>query len=120
LERIGRVVYRLQLPAESQSHPVFHISQLKEFRPDFSLVFSTLPVSTDFSVVNLMPETILEWRLVKKDNAAAPQVRVKWQGLPEEASTWEDWYVLLHQFPMVSSYIQVVSQAAGSVTPGQE
>jgi hypothetical protein len=37
-----------------------------------------------------MLEVILERRLVKKGNAATPQVRVKWLGLPEEASTWED------------------------------
>jgi hypothetical protein len=83
LERIRRVAYRLQLPAESQIHPVFHVSQLKDFRPDFTPIFSTLPVSTDFSVVNLTPELILERRLVKKGNAATPRVRVKWQGLPE-------------------------------------
>jgi hypothetical protein len=77
MERIGSVAYQLQLPDGSQIHPMFHVSQLKAFRPDFSPVFSTLHVSTDFSVVNLMPEAILERRLVKKGNAAAPQVWVK-------------------------------------------
>jgi hypothetical protein len=103
LERIGIDAYQLQLPADSQIHPVFHVSQLKEFKLDFTPVFSKLPVSTDFSVINLLPELILKRRLVKKGNAAMPKVRVKWQGLPEEAFTWDDWYVLLHQFPMVSS-----------------
>jgi hypothetical protein len=56
---------------------------------------------------------------VKKGTAATPQVHVKWQGLPEEASTWEDWYVLLHRFLMVPSCRQADSQAGGGVTPGQ-
>jgi hypothetical protein len=54
-----------------------------------------------------MPELILERRLVKKGNAATPQV-----------STWEDWYVLLHRFLMVSSCGQADSQAGGGVKPG--
>jgi hypothetical protein len=47
LERILKVAYKLELLSDSNIHPVFHISQLKPFRPDHTSVFSMLPVTTD-------------------------------------------------------------------------
>jgi hypothetical protein len=47
LERVG--LDKLDLLAGSQVHPMFHISQLKEFIPDYKPVFSELLVQVDFS-----------------------------------------------------------------------
>lgn len=70
LEKIGAVAYRLNLPEESKVHPVFHISQLKEFHPDYTPVFSKLLVLTDLQAANATPAAILERRLVRKGNNA--------------------------------------------------
>lgn len=119
LQRIGKAAYKLELPENSMIHPVFHVSQLKPYTPDFTPVFSELPTLPDLSQKDLQPEAILERRLVKKGNTAIPQVRVKWQGIAEDSSTWEDWYVLTTRFPQVTAWGQADSPGGGGVTPAR-
>jgi hypothetical protein len=99
LQKIGRVAYRLQLPEESQIHPVFHVSQLKPYTPDYRPVYSELSLITDLTTVDTELERILDRRLVKKENEAVPQVQVKWTHFPAASATWEDYNVLKARFP---------------------
>jgi hypothetical protein len=87
LERIGRVAYRLELPAASKIHNVFHVSQLKDYRPDYTPVFHDLPTMPQLDSVDTEPEAILDRRMIKKGNQAIVQVLIKWKNLPEETAT---------------------------------
>ncbi|KAJ1276651.1 hypothetical protein BS78_05G230700, partial [Paspalum vaginatum] len=99
LERIGQTAYHLELPADAMIHPVFHVSQLKPFTPNYTPVYHDLPQVVDLDQYPLQPEVVLQRRFIKKGNAAVPQVLVKWTNLPADAATWEDYYVVKKQFP---------------------
>jgi hypothetical protein len=76
------VAYRLQLLGGSLIHPMFHVSQLKLFTPNHTLVFTKLPNTPLLDTTEVSPEKILERRLVKRCNEAITQVLVEWLGLP--------------------------------------
>jgi len=117
-EKIGTVAYRLALPVDSKIHDVFHVSQLKPFTANYSPIYSYVNRIVHLDTVTLQPEKILERRLVKKGNAAIPQVLVKWSHLPADSATWEDLYVLRQRFPTSAACGQAVSPAGGGVTRG--
>lgn len=110
VEKIGPAAYKLDLPADCLIHPVFHVSQLKEFTPDHTPVFSSLPAIPTLDCAQLEPEKILDRRLTKKGNTAITQVLIKWHKLPEDMATWEDYYVLKTMFPSAAAWGHAASQ----------
>lgn len=118
MERIGAVAYKLALPAGSLIHPVFHVSQLKPYTPNYTPVFQELPKMLDLSARALEPEAILERRLVKKGNHAIPQVLVKWHHIPVAAATWEDYHMVKTRFPDAVAWGQATLPAGEDVMTG--
>lgn len=118
LERIGVAAYRLDLPASSTVHPVFHVSQLKAQVPDHTPVYTSLPSPVVLDAADVVPEAILERRLVKRGNAAHVQVLLKWSLLPADHATWEDYHVVKTRFPDAPAWGQAETPAGGTVMTG--
>lgn len=120
LAKIGSAAYKLELPDSAQVHPVFHVSQLKPYHPSYTPVFTTLPPLVDLTKTDIVPEEIIDRRLVRKGNQAVPQVLIRWSGVPVEAATWEDYYVVKHRFPEALAWGQADIGARGTVIPGKD
>jgi hypothetical protein len=118
LECIGAVAYRLQLPAAAKIHDVFHISQLKPFTPSYVPVFSELPLIPNLQAATPVPMEIVDRRLVRKGNAAIPQILVRWAHMPDTCTTWEDYYVLKNRYPAAALW-ETELQAGASSEEGE-
>jgi hypothetical protein len=118
LDRIGQIAYRIQLLVGSQVHLVFHVSQLKPFTPDFTLVFSELPSAPQLDLLELELELILDRLLSKKGNAVVTQILIKWTSLPNDLATWEDYEVVKHRYPTAAAWGHAASQGGSDVMTG--
>ncbi|KAL4555815.1 hypothetical protein LXL04_038443 [Taraxacum kok-saghyz] len=96
LERIGPVAYRLQLPASSKVHPVFHVSLLKQ---------SHLQVESDEFpdewVSDLNPSTALPSKILQRRQSGdnKTQVLIQWTNQDIDTATWEDEQDMQIRFP---------------------
>ncbi|CAA7022313.1 unnamed protein product [Microthlaspi erraticum] len=97
IDKCGAVAYKLQLPASSKIHPVFHVSQLKLQVGPFQV--STQLPSIVRDVLVKEPEEILERKMVNRQGQAATMVLVKWTNQPVEEATLEFLYDLQKSYP---------------------
>jgi hypothetical protein len=80
LSKIGPVAYKLELPASSSIHPVFHVSQLKKVLPSSHQVSDIIPVPDDCWQ---FPEQVLAKKMVFRGTSSTQQVLIKWSGWPD-------------------------------------
>jgi Integrase zinc binding domain len=66
IEKIGKMAYKLNLPAGSQVHPVFHVSQLKERVGTGTIVNAQLPIVGSQGKLKVEPVAVLDRRIIKK------------------------------------------------------
>ena len=90
LQNIGTMAYKLELPASSRVHPIFHFSCLKKVIGDKIPVQTILPELDEEAKIILEPETIIDTRIRQLSNRSISEYLIKWRKLPAEDSTWED------------------------------
>ena len=90
LQKIGTMAYKLELPASSRVHPVFHVSCLKKVIGNKIPVQTILPELDEEGKIILDPEVITETRICQLRNRSISEYLIKWKNLPAEDSTWED------------------------------
>jgi hypothetical protein len=105
------VPYKLELPAHAKKYPIFHVSQLKSFTPNYTSVFAELPQLVELDRMDVEPAAIVDRRMVKKGNHSVPQVLIRWTHLPQEATTWEDYLAVKQRFPKALTWGQASSEA---------
>ncbi|EXB99396.1 hypothetical protein L484_016372 [Morus notabilis] len=98
-ERIGQVAYCLDLPASAKIHPVFHVSQLKQFGGQ-QYKGQPLPkqLTTEMELV-VNPAAVLDSRTILVRGRHVDEVLIHWEGLPSWDATWEPVAVIRDQFP---------------------
>ena len=98
VEKVGAVAYKLELPAGSQVHPVFHVSQLKLCKGSTNMM-GILPHCGPDGLLTAEPIAILDRKLAKVNNKRVVYVLVKWTNHNDEDATWECYSDLLQRFP---------------------
>ncbi|XP_070672116.1 uncharacterized protein [Malus domestica] len=88
-ERVGEVVYRLELPPElSKVHDVFHVSMLRHYVSDPSHVIPPQPseINPDLTY-DKEPVTLLDWKDKELRNKTVRLVKVLWKNHSVEEAT---------------------------------
>jgi hypothetical protein len=103
LSKVGRVAYKLQLPASAKIHDVFHVNQLKKHLGPAAVPNPLLPLVTPDGKIKTYPLTILQHRQIARSageyDIAVPQWLIHWENLSEEEATWEDAAFIQATFP---------------------
>jgi hypothetical protein len=114
LQKIGTMAYKLELPASSRVHPVFHVSCLKKVIGDKIPVQTILPELDEEGKIILEPETITNTRIRQLRNRSISEYLIKWRKLPAEDSTWEDESFIQKHPKLLKRCGQHLSQGEGA------
>ncbi|KAH7307048.1 hypothetical protein KP509_22G043700 [Ceratopteris richardii] len=101
LKRIGKMAYQLQLPENSQIHPVFHVSRLKKRLGESDNLIPNSDVVEPICVQSIPHEleSILHTREKQTRSHLYKECLVKWKDSSEDSATWERVSTLQRWFP---------------------
>ena len=114
LKQVSATSYRVELPANVRTHPVFHASRLKPFT-----VSARFPhrraTRMDPVIIDGTPEYHVEQILKKRKHYSKFQYLVKWSGYPLSDASWEPAQVIKEDLPeMVEEFER--DHVSGAVT----
>lgn len=96
LKKIGAVSYKLEFPAESKIHPVFHVSLLKKkVSSRHPIQGELLAIVMDTGTISPIPQAVLDQRQRKNED----EILIHWKGLSPAEATWENLAAMQKQFP---------------------
>ncbi|XP_070017273.1 uncharacterized protein [Nicotiana sylvestris] len=101
IQRIGQVVYRLELPPEmSLVHPMFHVSMLKKVVGDPNLIvsFMSIEVNEELSYEEILI-AILDKQVRTLRNTEIACMKVLWRNQYVEEATWEAGEEMKRKYP---------------------
>ena len=113
LERIGKVAYRLQLPAGARIHDVFHVGLVKPFRGEPQAATPALLRTSDGRLLP-GPAKVLRAQLRR----GVWYLLIQWEGLPEEDATWEQRDEFSQHYPDFQLEDELFAQAGRDVMTG--
>ncbi|GKF52068.1 ty3-gypsy retrotransposon protein, partial [Tanacetum coccineum] len=117
MERIGKVAYRLPLPATSKIHSVFHVSILKAFLGNGSKVVAGLPEEFRDGQPVKQPLAACAVREVLQNEEHVRQIMVQWVGGSPEEATWEWLSMFQNAYPRYNLEDKVVFEERENVMP---
>ena len=89
LQTVGKVAYKLQLPANSHIHPVLHVSQLKKALPPNTSLSTDDELRFLYMLEDLPPSQVLDQRLHLVGHRVVPFALLQRESCPVRWATWE-------------------------------
>ena len=100
IQRVGMVVYKLELPEGACIHPVFHVSFLKAKLEKTITPISRLSPTDAWGHLAPQPAKILETQIIKKRRLlAVAEVLLQWEEGDLIDATWELLFKLQEDYP---------------------
>ena len=98
---MDQVSYKLELPAHSKVHPVFHVSRLRKRLRGMERPVddSVLVEYVEPPILPHEPERVLDYHMLRTRHQVWKQALIKCKDRPEEGSTWENISVLRKCLP---------------------
>ncbi|WMV49900.1 hypothetical protein MTR67_043285 [Solanum verrucosum] len=116
-KRIGNVTYELELSQELAAvHPIFHISMLKKYMGDPSLIIPTkgIGIKDSLSYEEILIQ-ILDRRVRKLRTKEVASVKVLWRNQFVEEPTWEAEEDMKKIYPHLFDPVEIPDQGTNSL-----